>query len=104
MRGLFEGCWQGPASLATLVGTRHGCTRALLKLLLAVWKGSAPGVQDGSQHVFPNLVVEVSPLTAEALPVVLPPWPVPHHSVCVGHGGDSPESSLLGAEDAPLWS
>lgn len=57
------------------MGTRHGCTspRALLKPLLAISKGAAPGVQDGSQHVLPNVIVEVPPLTAEALPVVLHP-------------------------------
>lgn len=78
------GCVKGDSSerlpQPPQVGARHGCASpsALLKLLLAVWKGAAPGGWDGSQGLFPNLIGEVLLVTQEALPVVL--HPSPHRS------------------------
>lgn len=39
----------------------------MLRLLLAILKGAAPGVRDGSQALFPNFIAEVLLLTQEVV-------------------------------------
>lgn len=39
----------------------------MLRLFLAILKGAAPGVRDGSQALFPNFIAEVLLLTQEVV-------------------------------------